>query len=52
MEDDKKSIDLGPQEYRASIPNKREPILGPRWKEAVAYIVGFTIVVAVIHLAR
>jgi hypothetical protein len=52
LEDVLKNIDLEPTEYRADIPNKKEPILGPRWKEAVAYIIGFTIMVTVVHLFR
>jgi hypothetical protein len=49
---DVKQIDLEPQDYRASMPNKKEPILGPRWKEAVMYIIGFTIMVTIVHLLR
>ena len=36
-----KNIDLEPTEYRADIPNKKEPILGPNAKPLAAqFIVG------------
>ncbi len=45
-----KQIDLDPREYRADIPNKKEPILGDRWQEGVAYFIGLAISFIAIHL--
>jgi hypothetical protein len=47
-----KQVDLEPQEYRADIPNQKQPILGPNWQQGAAYLVGFFVMAFILALFR
>lgn len=45
-------IDLLPNEYKVKSGKRKEPILGDQWHVGVAYFVGFTIAIMIVHLWR
>lgn len=45
-------IDLLPNEYKVKSGKRKEPILGEQWYVGVAYFVGFTIAIMIVHLWR
>jgi hypothetical protein len=47
---EKKIIDLHPREWRADIPNKREPFFGSGAQEWLWYLIGLTITLTAVHL--
>lgn len=52
MKDKPKVIELPPTEYRADVPNKREPILGNGALEWGVFILSWIIVATGVHWAK
>lgn len=52
MKDKPKVIELEPTEYRADIPNKREPIFGSGALEWAVFIFGWVMVASAVHFAK
>lgn len=47
---DDKLIDLEPHEWRSEREKPYEPFWGPGLPEAIAYAIGFIVMVTVVHL--
>jgi hypothetical protein len=45
-------IDLNPANWQSERPKPREPFWGRGWPEALAYLIGLTITMTVIHYFR
>jgi hypothetical protein len=47
-----KDFDLQPKEWTTERPKPNEPIFGPQWPGALAWIVGFALVFSITYYFR
>ena len=49
---DNRTVNLNPANWQSDRPKQPEPFWGHGWPEALAYLVGLTITMTVIHYFR